>query len=65
MHQMMPPEHNYLRNMMIQNSLLPFFHIPSQKHKENGAPQNRKFMEFTMPSLMELISPRSRYHRAK
>ena len=55
MHQIMPAEHNYLRNMMVQNSLLLFFHTPSQKHKESGAPQNRKLIEFTMPSPNRII----------
>ena len=50
MHQIMLVEKSYPRNMMVQNSLLPFFHIPFQKHKENGPPQNRKLMEFTMQS---------------
>ena len=50
MHQMMLAEHNYPRNMMEQNSLLPTFHIPSQKHKENEAPLSKRHMEFTMPS---------------
>ena len=26
-----------------------FFHIPFQKHKENGAPWNKKLMELSMP----------------
>ena len=30
--------------------LLPFFPIPFWKHKENGAPQNKKLTEFTMQS---------------
>ena len=34
MHQMMLMEHSYPRNMMVQNSLLPFFHMPFQKHKK-------------------------------
>ena len=49
MHQMMPAEYSYPRNMMVQNSLLPFFHIPYWKCKENGAPQNKKLMESIMP----------------
>ena len=48
MHQLMLAEHSYPKNMMVQNSLLPFFCIPFWKHKENGAPQNKKLMEFTM-----------------
>ena len=46
---MMLVECSYPKNMMVQNSLLPFFHIPFQRHKENGAPQNKKLMEFIMP----------------
>ena len=42
---MMLAEHSYPRNMMVQNSQLLFFHILFWKHNENGAPQNRKFME--------------------
>ena len=34
--------------MMVQNSLLPFFPIPFWKHKENGAPWNKKLMEYTI-----------------
>ena len=37
-------EHNCLRNMMVQNSILPSFHVPFWKHKENGAPQNKKLI---------------------
>ena len=44
-------EHSYPKNMMAWDSLLPFFCIPFWKHKENGAPQNKKHMEFIMPSL--------------
>ena len=47
---MMLAEHSYPRNMMVQNSQLPFFHIYFWKHKENGAPQNRKLIEFTTQS---------------
>ena len=49
MHQMMLAECSYPKNMMVQSSLLPFFHLPFWKHKENGAPWSKKLMEFIMP----------------
>ena len=48
MHQMMPAEHSYPRNMMAQNFQLPIFCTLFQKHKENEAQLNRKLMEFIM-----------------
>ena len=36
-------------NTVKLNSLLPFSHIPFWKHRENGAPLNRKLTEFIMP----------------
>ena len=58
MYQMMLAEHSYPRNMMVQNSLLPFFCIPFQKHKENGAQWNKKLMESIMPLLNGIIISR-------
>ena len=55
MHQMMPVECSYPRNMIVLNSLLPFSHIPFWKYKENGAPLNRKLTEFIIPSPKGIV----------
>ena len=49
MHQMMPVEHSYPRNTMVQNFLLLFFCTHFWKHRENGAQLNKKLMESITP----------------
>ena len=65
MHQMMPVEHSYPRYMMVLNSLLPSFHIPFQKYKENEAPLNRKLTEFIMPLPNRVIISRELISQCK
>ena len=60
-YQMTPSKHNYLRNMMVQNSLLPFFHIPSQKHNHRTG----SLWSLLFHNQMELLSPSSIYHSVK
>ena len=48
---MMCVGHNSPRNMMEQSSHLHFCHIPSQRHRGNGAQLNRRPTESTMQSL--------------
>ena len=65
MHQMTLAEHSYPRNMMVQNSLLPFFPIPFGNTKKMEHHRTRSLWSLLCNYQVELLSPGRRYYSLK